>query len=155
MVTVYSRKYIDSQRSDSDPNVMMHVDQCAYHLAPVLLICLSWWPSQHFVHQMLIICCEYHIYPNCFGHFNSLPYWVQLFKTSANVTLKCLSWNMANTLSDIFAEKWVVFALQKLLIFFCSKNINVFENTVATTVKQFVMNKLVKLMMLWTTGPWS
>ena len=38
---------------------------------------------------------------------------------------------------------WVAFASQ-----FCSKNINVFENTLATTVNEFVINKLVKLMML-------
>ena len=31
--------------------------------------------------------------------------------------------------------------------------INVFENALATTVNKFVMNKLVKLKMLWTTGP--
>ena len=31
---------------------------------------------------------------------------------------------------------------------FCSKNINVFENTLATIVNQFVINKLLKLTML-------
>ena len=38
---------------------------------------------------------------------------------------------------------------------FCSKNINVhvFENTLATAVNKFVINKLVKLALLWTTGP--
>ena len=36
---------------------------------------------------------------------------------------------------------------------FCSKNINVFENTLATTVKKFVINKLVKLKLLWTAVP--
>ena len=35
---------------------------------------------------------------------------------------------------------------------FCSKNINVFEITLATTVNKFVINKLVKLKMLYTTG---
>ena len=43
------------------------------------------------------------------------------------------------------------------LIFFCwkdvsSKNINAFENTLPTTVNEFVMNELVKLTMLCTTG---
>ena len=37
--------------------------------------------------------------------------------------------------------------------FFCSKTINVFENTLATTVNEFVINELIKLTMLWTTGP--
>ena len=36
---------------------------------------------------------------------------------------------------------------------FAAKNINVFENTLATTVNVFVMNELVKLMMLCTAGP--
>ena len=31
---------------------------------------------------------------------------------------------------------------------FCSKNINVFENTLATTADEFVINELVKLTML-------
>ena len=35
---------------------------------------------------------------------------------------------------------------------FCSKNIIVFENTLATVVMEFVINKLVKLRMLYTTG---
>ena len=47
---------------------------------------------------------------------------------------------------------WVCFALQKLLAFWQQKN-NVSENTLATTVKEFVINKLVKLTVLWTTGP--
>ena len=91
-----------------------------------------------------------------------------LTKLLANVTLKILSWNMANTLIffcwknvssfciDIFLleKMWVAFAMQKLLTFFQQKNINVFENTlIATTVNEFVINELVKLMMLWTTGP--
>ena len=37
---------------------------------------------------------------------------------------------------------------------FCSKNINVFENTLAATFNEFVINELVKLTMLWPTGPW-
>ena len=52
-----------------------------------------------------------------------------------------------------FAEKmWVAFALQKLLTFL-QQTINVFENTFATTVNEFAINELVKLAILWTTGP--
>ena len=43
-------------------------------------------------------------------------------------------------------------AFAKLLTF-CSKNINVFKNTFATIVNEFAIYKLVKLTMLWTTGP--
>ena len=35
------------------------------------------------------------------------------------------------------------------------KNNNVFENTLATTVKEFVINELIKLTMLCSTGPWT
>ena len=44
----------------------------------------------------------------------------------------------------------VVQILTKFLanLTFCSKNINVFENILATTVNKSVINKLVKLMML-------
>ena len=47
---------------------------------------------------------------------------------------------MANILL-LFAEKNVSFhfALQKLLSFFCSKNINVFENILATTVYELII----------------
>ena len=55
---------------------------------------------------------------------------------------------MANTLI-YFAEKNVSsFCIAKATHIFCSKNINVFENTLATTVNEFVINKLVKLTML-------
>ena len=54
---------------------------------------------------------------------------------------------------DIFAEKmWVAFALQKLHTFLQQNN-NAFENTLATIVNEFVINKLVNLTMLQTTGP--
>ena len=77
-----------------------------------------------------------------------------LTKLLRNLTLKFLSWNSANMLI-FFAEKiGVAFALHcKSYSNFCSKNINVFENTLATTVNKFVINKLVKLTMLWTNGP--
>ena len=57
---------------------------------------------------------------------------------------------------DIFCWKmWVAFELQELLTFLQCKNINVFENTSATTVNEFVINMLVKLTMLWTTRLWN
>ena len=51
---------------------------------------------------------------------------------------------MANTLI-VFAEKNVN---AKSYSYFCSKNINLFENTIATIVNQLVINELVKLTML-------
>ena len=60
---------------------------------------------------------------------------------------------MVNTLI-FFAEKNVSgFCIAKSTHIFCSKNINVFENTLATTFNKFVINKLVRLMMLEQLGP--
>ena len=55
---------------------------------------------------------------------------------------------------DIFCWKSVSsFCIAKATHIFAAKIINVFENTLATTVNEFVINKLVKVAMLWTTGP--
>ena len=56
-----------------------------------------------------------------------------------------------------FAEKmWVAFAVQKLLTFFQQKNIRILYIKSAKTVNEMTLKELVKLMMLWTTGPsWS
>ena len=54
-----------------------------------------------------------------------------------------------------FAEKmWVAFAVQKLLTFFSAKNIRMLYIESAKTVNEMTLNELVKLTMLWTTGPW-
>ena len=59
---------------------------------------------------------------------------------------------MVNTLIFVAEKMWVAFALQKLLTFL-QQNINALESTLDTTVIKFAINKLVKLTMLWTTGP--
>ena len=44
------------------------------------------------------------------------------------------------------ANMWIFFAeIAKATHIFCSKNINVFENTLATTVNEFAINKDIKL----------
>ena len=54
-----------------------------------------------------------------------------------------------------FAEKmWVAFAVQKLLTFFQQTNIRILYIESAKTVNEMTLNELVKLTMLWTTGPW-
>ena len=65
-----------------------------------------------------------------------------LRKLLANMVLKFLSWNMANTVI-VFAEKKNVsnFCIAKAIHIFCSKNVNVFENTWATTVNLLVISK--------------
>ena len=45
------------------------------------------------------------------------------------------------------------FFAEKNVSSFCSKNINVFENTLTTTINEFAINELVKLTILWTTWP--
>ena len=63
-----------------------------------------------------------------------------LTKSLANMMLKFLSWNTADTL--IFCWKNVSC---KSYWQFYSNNINIFENTLATIVKKFAINELVKL----------
>ena len=76
-----------------------------------------------------------------------------LTKLLANATLKLLSWNGKNI--DIFCWKNVS-SFCKSYSHFCSKYINVhaFENTLATIFNGFLINEIVKLTMLWTSGPW-
>ena len=52
---------------------------------------------------------------------------------------------------------WVAFAVQKLhvLTFFSAKNIRILYIESAKTVNEMILNELVKLTTLWTTGPWS
>ena len=45
------------------------------------------------------------------------------------------------------------FCIAKATHIFSSKIINVFENVLAMTVIKFAINELIKLTMLWTTGP--
>ena len=57
-------------------------------------------------------------------------------------------------LKFFFPEKmWVAFAVQKLLTFFQQKNIRILYIESAETVNEMTLNELVKLTMLWTTGP--
>ena len=52
-----------------------------------------------------------------------------------------------------FAEKmWVAFA--KATHIFSAKNIRILYIKSAKTVNEMTLNELVKLTMLWTTGPW-
>ena len=48
---------------------------------------------------------------------------------------------------------WEAFALQKLLSFFSTKNIGVFGYKVVKRLTSWPLNGLIKLLMLWTTGP--
>ena len=83
------------------------------------------------------------------------PVFQNLTKLLAKLTIKFQRskfWNIANILIYFAGKKkWAVLA--KATNIFCSKNINVFENILATTVNKFVTNQHVKLTMLWTTGP--
>ena len=54
-----------------------------------------------------------------------------------------------------FAKKmWVAFAVQKLLTFFQQKIIRILYIESAKKVNEMTLKELVKLMTLWTTGPW-
>ena len=49
-------------------------------------------------------------------------------------------------------KMWVAFAVQKLLTFFQQKSRILYIES-AKTVNEMTLNELVKLTMLWTTGP--
>ena len=71
--------------------------------------------------------------------------------------LAILAWSLSigSHFSENFMAPFIISRfLYRIWAQFYSKNINVFENTLATTVNEFVFIKLVKLTMLWTTGPW-
>ena len=50
---------------------------------------------------------------------------------------------------------WEAFAVQKLLSFFQQKSISVFGYKVVKHLTSWPLNELVKLTMLWATGPWK
>ena len=111
------------------------------------------------------------------SNFSSFPhYFIYIFLTSGvklhihllNVVVQFIVFHTLSTLicrgidiSKYFSESFGIrdnesrlyidiFAETELSSFssFCSKNINVFENTLATTVHEFVINELLKLTML-------
>ena len=71
----------------------------------------------------------------------------KLTMSLVNISLKFLSLNMAYKLIFLLKKMW------KLLIFF-SKYTCEFDIVFTRTVNILTTNKLVKLTMLWTTGPW-
>ena len=60
---------------------------------------------------------------------------------------------MAYMYMQIFLLK-KMWELQKLLTFFFSKNTCKLDTVLTRTVNVLTTNELVKLTMLWTTGPW-
>ena len=71
-----------------------------------------------------------------------------------------VSLNLQTLISQIcqffFVEKmWEAFAMQKLLSFFSTKNFSVFGYKVVKHLTTWPFNKIIKLTMLWTTGPRS
>ena len=71
-----------------------------------------------------------------------------------NISLKLWSLNMAYPL--IFLLKNVSsFCICKSYSHFFSKNTCELDSVLIRTVKILTTNELVKLMMLWTTGPWT
>ena len=81
--------------------------------------------------------------PSC----SKITKWMSL----VNVSLKLWSLNMTYTLTILLRKMWVIFA--KLLPFFQQKYLWL-DIVLTRTVNIFTIYKLVKLTMLWTTGPW-
>ena len=80
--------------------------------------------------------------------------WAQLFKTKKNVVNKSFKTLIIKygIYANIFAEKLLVaFAFAKI---FSAKHAYELDIVLTRTVNILTTNELVKLMMLWTTGPW-
>ena len=72
----------------------------------------------------------------------------------ANVTLKVLSLKYGKYINIVLLKENVSsFCNAKASHIFCCMTVNLFQNTSATTVNEFVINKFVKLAVLLTTGP--
>ena len=82
----------------------------------------------------------------------------QLFKTNNVVNYRIVKTLIINhgIYESIFAEKmWVAFAFAKATHIFFSKNTCELDIVFNRTVNILTTYNLVKLTMLWTTGPWA
>ena len=71
-----------------------------------------------------------------------------------NVSLKLWSLNMAYMLIFLLKKMWVAFAFANATHNFFSKNTCELDIVLTRTIEILTTNELVKLMTLWTTGPW-
>ena len=85
---------------------------------------------------------------------NSGPSCSKLMMSLVNISLKLWSLNMAYTLIFLL-KKCSSFCICKSYSHFFSKNTCELDIVLTRTVNILTTNELVKLMMLWTTGPWS
>ena len=79
----------------------------------------------------------------------------KLTMSLVNVSLKFWSLNMAYTLIFLLKKMWVAFAFAKATHIFSAKNNCELDILLTRTVIILTINELVKLTMLWTTGPWT
>ena len=133
------------------------------------------WNSRSFWSTVLLTSCKLDIwnfdlkswssqYPSNKMYMNwpriihEIKLWAQLFKTNNFV-----SWRTVKIMiitygryANIFADKmWVAFAFTKATHIFFSKNICEWDIVFNRAVNILTTNELVKLTMLWTTGPSS
>ena len=101
------------------------------------------------------------MYPNI-QLYCALPLWLLsiLGPSCSKQTMSLVNGLLKFTLSDmqicwnfLLKKMWVAFAVQKLLTFFSAKKIRILYIESTKTVKEMTLNELVKLTMLWTTGP--
>ena len=78
----------------------------------------------------------------------------KLTMSLVNDSLKFTSSDTQICWNFLLKKNWVAFAVQKLLTFFSKKYQNIVCIESDKTVNEMTLNELVKLTMLWTTGPW-
>ena len=89
--------------------------------------------------------------------FISWPRSSKLTRSLVNISLKLWSLNMAYMLISLLKKKmWVAFAFAnyKSYSYLFSKKTCELDIILTSTVKILTINKLVKLTMFWTIGPW-
>ena len=102
------------------------------------------WTSVQVTVVIICLLCLLYNYsgPNC----------SKLTMSLVNI-LKHWSLDMANTLIFLLKKMWVAFALKKLLTFFSAKI--TLNNVLTRTVNILTTKEPIKLIMLWTNGPWK
>ena len=79
----------------------------------------------------------------------------KLTMSLVNDSLQFTSSDMQICWNILLKKMWVAFAVQKLLkFFFSAQNIRILCIESTKTVNEMTLNELIKLTMLWTTGPW-
>ena len=110
------------------------------------------WGFFHVLYCLLSYCCVWGILSDFMITLFGKSSWAQLFKTNAVISYHIVKSFIIKygIYANIFAEKCIC----KSYSHFFNKNICELDIVLTRTVNILTTNELVKLTMLWTTGPW-